>query len=167
MGKELGTLSEKEGVRSEEEWGDNVNRGVLFGGEKKQCLQGVEQVTERRQPLIKEGEKKEEDLRLCSEAVENVAKQGRQQTVDSMLVDLTVKGVTEQEDRVSNKLIHKHNVGDQCPRTRLPLQDCTNSTGVVGELSVNDQKKGTKGQWKRRARMQHMENKEVELQEVG
>lgn len=32
---------------------------------------------------------------------------------------------------------------------------------------MKDQKKGTKGQWKRRARMQYMENKGVELKEVG
>lgn len=91
--------------------------------------------------MIKEGEEKEEELRLCSEAVENVAKQGSQQTMDLMLVDFTVLGVTKREDIVSNKLIHEHNVSDQCPKTQLPLQDCTNIIEVVRELSVKDQKK--------------------------
>lgn len=86
--------------------------------------------------------------------------------MDLMLVDFTVQGVTKREDIVSNKLIQEHNVSDQCPKTRLLLQDCTNIIEVVRELSVKDQKKGTKGQWKRRGRMQYLENKEVELKEV-
>lgn len=82
-----------------------------------------------------------------------------QEGQDLLITEVVGRGFNKDQEIVGDCLGMVCRTREQSAPLRVPLQDYTNRMAHAGTIDQGDRSKGSKGQWKRKARMQRTVNK--------